>query len=405
MVEASIASSPIVLTETLQPVTNIWSMPGSVPRLQEPVLNLLAFPERLTELPDWLCAPLIRFLRLKQRNWPASTVKRSTRQIFSRLYHMLTFFIQHHNWNEWHQLNPRWLDNYIDTRLRDGRAPGTINWDLSNFLVFCRFLIEEGYKVPEVILKMKFLDTPRHLPRPLFGEQVRRLESCIQAAITEAKTDILRILAVRDLACFYLLWHCGLRISEVCSLALNDIDMESRKLFIRNSKERKDRVVYMSDTTALALKQHLAIRPDQDSVYLFPIKGRTMTTRNLQRRLVYYGMQCNVPVTAHRLRHTFASQMLAVGMPVTSLQRFLGHDHLDTTMLYAEVSDPMLRQDYYKGIAALDPTSNLPSHDLELSHQDTLRQLIEELKMPGLEVVRREDILGQMQRLLESVDQ
>ncbi len=50
--------------------------------------------------------------------------------------------------------------------------------------------------------------------------------------------------------------------------------------------------------------------------------------------------------SAQRLRHTFASQMLASGMPVTSLQRYLGHEHLDTTMLYAEVSDPLLQQDY-----------------------------------------------------------
>jgi len=50
-------------------------------------------------------------------------------------------------------------------------------------------------------------------------------------------------------------------------------------------------------------------------------------------------------------------------------------------MLYAKVSDPLLRQDYYHGTAALDPTSaNLPTQDLGLSHQDTLRQLVKELK-------------------------
>jgi integrase len=74
------------------------------------------------------------------------------------------------------------------------------------------------------------------------------LERGIQKAITEAKTEFGWMLAVRDLACFYLLWHCGLRISEVCSLRLNDIDLDARKLFIHNSKERKDRIAYMSDT-------------------------------------------------------------------------------------------------------------------------------------------------------------
>jgi hypothetical protein len=104
--------------------------------------------------------------------------------------------------------------------------------------------------------------------------------------------------------------------------------------------------------------------------------------------------QCGVQATAQRLRHTFASQMLAAGMPVSSLQRYLGHEHLDTTMIYAEVSDPLLRQDYYQGIAAFDTgTENLSMSGLTPFHQQTLRQLVEELKTPGLEQTRHDEIL------------
>jgi hypothetical protein len=86
--------------------------------------------------------------------------------------------------------------------------------------------------------------------------------------------------------------------------------------------------------------------------------------------------------------------MLAASMPVTSLQRYLGHEHLDTTMIYAEVSDPLLRQDYYQGITALDPGfENLSMSGLSRSQQHTLRQLVEELKTPGLEHSRRDEIL------------
>ncbi len=67
-------------------------------------------------------------------------------------------------------------------------------------------------------------------------------------------------------------------------------------------------------------------------------------------------------------------------------------------MIYAEVSDPLLRQDYYQGIAALDPTSA----NLLVSHQETFRQLIQELKSPGLDQIRHDEILKQMQSLLES---
>ena len=382
-----------------------WSISDDIQSWQKPRSDILAMPERLNEVPEWLRTPLRRFLRLKQRNWSAKTVQRSTRQLFNRLNYMFCFFIQHYEWSSWQKFSPRWLEAYIDAKLREGKKPGTINWDLIYFRAFCHFLIDEGIGVPASILKVKVLDTPRRLPRPLSTEQVSRLERCIQTAISEAKTDLQWVLAVRDLACFYLLWHCGLRISEVCSLRLTDIDMEARKLFIRNSKERKDRIAYMSDTATLAVQQHLAISPFQDSVYLFTTQRGVLHPRSLQRRLSHYRQQCGVPVTAQRLRHTFASQMLTAGMPVSSLQRYLGHEHLDTTMVYAEVSDPLLRQDYYQGITALDPTSeNLPPNGLASSHQHTLRQLVEELKTPGLEQFRRDEILDQMQQLLEKDD-
>jgi len=372
---------------------------------QKTSADILAMPERLNEVPEWLRTPLYRFLRLKQRNWPAKTVQRSTRQLFSRLNHITNFFIQHYEWSEWQQRSPRWLEDYIDARLREGIAPGTINWDLIYFRALCQFLVEEGYDVSKAILKLRVLDTPRRLPRPLSTEQVRRLERGIQKSITGAKTEFGSMLAVRDLACFYLLWHCGLRISEVCSLRLNDIDLNARKLFIHNSKERKDRIAYMSDTAVLAVQHYIAIRPDPDAMNLFTTQYGVLHPRSLQRRLVHYSRQCGVPMTAQRLRHTFASEMLAAGMPVSSLQRYLGHEHLDTTMIYAEVSDPLLRQDYYQGIATLDPGSEkLSMSGLALFHQHSLRQLVEELKTPGLEQSRHDEILDQMQQMLENAE-
>ncbi len=394
MDEASVHTSLNRLFKSSENTTTLWSIPDGLQDDHKPGSDILALPEGLNEMPEWLRTPLRRFLRLKQRNWPAKTVRRSTRQLFNRLDHMTTFFIQHYEWSMWQQLTPHWLEDYIDARLREGIAPGTINWDLIYFRALCLFLDDEGQDVPKAILKLKVLDTPRRLPRPLSSEQVHRLECCIQAAITEATTDSDLKLAVRDLACFYLLWHCGLRVSEVCYLRLNDIDMDARRLFIHNSKERKDRIAYMSDTVALAVQQHLSFRSNQVSVHLFSTHNGVLHPRSLQRRLAYYSRQCGVPVTAQRLRHTFASQMLTAGMPVSSLQRYLGHEHLDTTMIYAEVSDPLLRQDYYQGIEAFDPGSeNFTLSGPTLTNQHILRQLVEELKTPGLEQSRHDEIL------------
>ena len=395
----------ILTTTQVESALEIAPQPNMPKEYQSDAETNLALPKELWDLPEWIRLPFSRFMRLKQRNWHARTVRRSTWQLFNRLNFMITFFIQRYELGDWSQLRPQWVEDYIDFRLREGKAPGTINVELSFLRNFCRFLIDEGYAINEIITKMKDLDMPRRLPRPLSVEQVRRLENCIQTALRNTDTDPNWLLTVRDLACFYLLWHCGLRISEVCWLLVNDIDIEARKLFVRISKERKDRVVYISDTAAMALQQYLAIRKNQDAIYVFTTRRGVMHPRTLQRRLAQYGQQCGVPVTAHRLRHTFASQMLGAGMPVTSLQRYLGHEHLDTTMIYAEVTNPTLQKDYYQGISAIDLRSEkMGKSDEEPSHQETLRKLVQELKTPDLSPTHRDEILAQMQALLEDSD-
>ena len=123
------------------------------------------------------------------------------------------------------------------------------------------------------------------------------------------------------------------------------------------------------------------------------------------KKLRSYGHQCGVQVTARQLRHTFASQMLAASMPLSSLQRYLGHELMDTTMIYAKVSDPLLQQDYYRGITTIDPNSaNLTQQEWELSHQEQLRRLLVELKTHNLESTRQKEIVEQMQRLIDEAD-
>ena len=204
------------LVEAPEQASTAWLISDDNQSQQKPRVDILAMPERLNEVPEWLRTPLYRFLRLKQRNWPAKTVQRSTRQLFSRLNHITNFFIQHYEWSEWHQLSPRWLEDYIDARLREGLAPGTINWDLIYFRALCQFVVEEGYDVSKAILKLKVLDTPKRLPRPLAAEQVRRLEHGIQKAITEAKTECESILSSQRPGLF--LFAMALRAADQRSL-------------------------------------------------------------------------------------------------------------------------------------------------------------------------------------------
>jgi site-specific recombinase XerD len=371
-----------------------------------PPNDILAIPDRVNDLPEWVREPFCRFMRLRQRNWPAKRVKRHTIHQCRQMVAMILCLNEKGACQDWTDWSVRLIEAYIDDKLREGINPNTINWRLYQLRAFCQFALDEGYPVPHILTRMKVLDVPRGLPRPLSDEQILRLEACIKEAIAQAKTELNRKVAIRDLACVYLMWHCGMRISEVLDLRVQDVDLSGRKLFIECGKKSKDRVIYISETTAAALGEHLANRRHPDSPYVFTGRNGPLEPRCVADRFRRYRERCGVHATPHRLRHTFASQMLAAGMSITSLQRLMGHERLSTTLIYAEVSDPMLQKDYYRGAASFDPASaDLARKFLDLPQKDELRQLIAELKYPGLEPMQRKEILEQMESILDKSEQ
>jgi len=381
---------------------------GPSPRdmVSTPFTDILAITDRVNQLPDWVREPVCRFVRLNQRNWPANRVKQHTSHLCGRMVPMILYLNEKGACQGWTDWSVRLIEDYIDDKLQEGKATATINLHLYQFRSFCKFAIDEGYPVPHILTRIKVLDQPKRLPRPLSDEQVQCLETCIKEAIAQAERELNRKVAIRDLACFYLMWHCGMRISEVSALLVRDVDLTGRKLFIPYGKENRDRMLYISQATAEALREHFEIRRRPDSPYVFAGRHGPLTMRNIRDRVEMYGRQCDVPVTPHRLRHTFASQMLAAGMSIVSLQRYLGHDNLNTTMIYAEVSDPLLQKDYYRGAATFDPASaELARQFLDLSQKDELRQLIAELKYPKLEPKQRKKILEQMESLLDESEE
>jgi hypothetical protein len=87
MDEAPTTPLSVTLVESPEHASTAWSMSDDHPSQQKPSADILAMPERLNEVTEWLRMPLHRFLRLKQRNWPAKTIQRSTRQLFNCLRH------------------------------------------------------------------------------------------------------------------------------------------------------------------------------------------------------------------------------------------------------------------------------------------------------------------------------
>jgi integrase len=155
----------------------------------------------------------------------------------------------------------------------------------------------------------------------------------------------------RDLAMFLLMLRCGLRVGEVRDLSLVDLYLDSSRgrlprLWL-HGKGNKQRVVYLSSQPLSVLNAWLSVRPviSDPAVFLNRF-GRRLTVTGIQDRLAGYCHQAGIWITCHQLRHTFGRHLTEQRVPVTTIQRLLGHSRLQTTEIYLHISNPAVQAEY-----------------------------------------------------------
>jgi len=284
-------------------------------------------------IPVWLLDQLEKYQRVRQKNWRPARLENSIRRFWLESLKVWRFMCETYMVTEIGDIQRSFLQDYVDKRLAAGCAVTTINAELINFRVVLLFLQDQGYSVPNSILRIPTLTPPDPLPRFLTDEQVRLLRNEMENRVTNAvEAHHLRD-RILDRAAFYLLWQCGLRIGEVEDLHLEDLDLKNRKIMIRESKNLKDRVVFMTDTTIHRLKAYLEIRGPGTTDHVFLYRHRQVRKDFIRERIKAVGRIVGVRVYPHRLRHTAATQLLNAGCRITSIQKFLGHKELSTTMV------------------------------------------------------------------------
>lgn len=168
--------------------------------------------------------------------------------------------------------------------------------------------------------------------------------------------DKATVRGLRDRAILELLFSTGLRISELCNLSVDDVDL-SRDEFSVRGKGDKIRVVFLSDAAKNAIKEYLLSRKDMDDA-LFVQYGKNskdathlrLSPRAVQRMLKVYAAKAGITrkVTPHVIRHSFATDLLSNGADLRSVQALLGHANIGTTQIYTHVTDKHLRDVHKK---------------------------------------------------------
>ena len=191
------------------------------------------------------------------------------------------------------------------------------------------------------------MDTADTLPRPSRRKSLPKF-------LTEAEAHALLMAAVsepRDHAILTVMAYTGLRVSEVCHLDCEDINLGERTLSVVAGKGDKDRMVVFSQPTTVALHRWLEARNEAETDALFLNRnGSRLTPRSVQRIVKGYGEDAGIRkvVTPHVLRHTMATTLLRHGADIRIIQQLLGHSSIATTQIYTHVDDRMLRTAYDK---------------------------------------------------------
>ena len=149
-----------------------------------------------------------------------------------------------------------------------------------------------------------------------------------------------------ELTILELLFSTGLRVSELCSLNVDDIDLKKDEFSIRG-KGGKIRLVFLSDTAKSTLETYLKKRKDMEEPLFINAGSRVtrLTPRSIQRLIKYYATKAGITkkVTPHVVRHSFATDLLQNGADIRSVQALLGHASITTTQIYTHVTDRGLR--------------------------------------------------------------
>jgi integrase/recombinase XerC len=223
----------------------------------------------------------------------------------------------------------------VSSLFNDKQMATSIRRKVASLRAFFTYEMRQG-RTPTNPAKLLVLPKlPKTLPKVPTAEQVNNLVDAVD------NNDLDRPYPTRDRAMFEFLYGCGLRISELEGLNLEDIDSSERWILVRG-KGRKERQVPYGSKAAEALQNWLPARdakPNERAVFV-NYRGVRISTRGIRKIVALYArlLAGDSEVHPHTLRHAFATHLLSDGADLRAIQELLGHAQLSTTQKYTQVA-------------------------------------------------------------------
>ncbi|MBF7073645.1 tyrosine recombinase XerC [Glaciecola sp. MH2013] len=290
--------------------------------------SLSSFPEHLT---SWL-SKFIHHIRV-ERQLSEHTCKNYQRQLIASLPLL--------NISHWQQLTPDHIKMLLVQCSQAKLSTRTINLRLSVLRTFCDYLIKHGHLQHNPVISIQSLKQSKPLPKQLNVDEM--------GSLLNFNSD--DTLSSRDKAMFELLYGCGLRLSELTSLDLNDL-LASNEIRVLG-KGNKERRLPLGRQANKAIEEWLLERSklvegcSENALFLSQRKKR-ISNRQVQNRLDKWAKEQTLyqQISPHTLRHSFATHVLESSNDLRGVQELLGHANLSTTQVYTHLNFQHLAKTY-----------------------------------------------------------
>ncbi len=237
------------------------------------------------------------------------------------------------------QIDRTQINKYILGLHEQGCAPTSVLRKIASIRGFFKWLCVNNYckKNPAETLEPPKL--PKKLPKVM---TIQEINSILSEDLNKLETVILE-----------LLYGCGLRVSELVNLKVNDFDLNAKYLQC-SGKGSKERIVPLGSKAVIAIKKFL---PERDFVIqkfrtdtkklLINTNGKSVTRQDVYNFIHKQGQKIHKSISPHTLRHSFATHLLENGADLRVVQELLGHSDVATTQLYTHISKKRLKEVYF----------------------------------------------------------
>lgn len=240
--------------------------------------------------------------------------------------------------SDWSEVTPEIVDEYVQYMKEKSYASSSVARKVAAVKSFFNFLFARGVIEDNPTTNVDSPKVKKRLPQTLSAEDIDKL---LQAPRQKRSPKHLR-----DTALLSMLYSTGMRVTEVVSLRVNDVDLQASTLQCHGKDEQLRELPLNKDTRdAVAAyldggRQYLVKNKDETALFLNH-RGQQLTRQGLWLIIKAYAKKANLSgdVTPHTLRHSFAAHKLDDGSDLQEVQRLLGHANISTTQIYTQLSE------------------------------------------------------------------